>query len=230
MKTYIPHVRRIFLALGIIFAIANVHAADSSGILDRDSVNAFDRIAMFPYSASQDIMGDVTMYSAMLTPAVFLLAAPSEDWAEIGILYAGSAAASFGTGELLKRAFPRDRPYMYYSDPPEKYVDSGDSEKSFPSRHAIMAFNGAGFTAATFMLRYPDSRYKVPAIATAYGLAFATATLRVTGGSHFTSDVITGALIGTATGFLAPYVNFRLRHRSLSVSASPAELAICYRY
>lgn len=210
--------------------MASVHAADSSGILDSDSVNAFDRIAMFPYSASQDIMGDVTMYSAMLTPAVFLLAAPSKDWAEIGVLYAGSAAASFGTGELLKRAFPRDRPYMYFSDPPEKYVDSGDSEKSFPSRHSIMAFNGAGYTAATFMLRYPNSRYKVPAIATAYGLAFTTATLRVTGGSHFMSDVFTGALIGSATGFLAPYVNYRLRHHSLSVSATPAELAICYRY
>ncbi|HNY17746.1 MAG TPA: phosphatase PAP2 family protein [Treponemataceae bacterium] len=205
-------------------------AADGDAPLDKDDVNAFDRLAIFQYSKAQDIVSDVTCYSAILVPAVFLRAAPSKDWLELGILYAGSSAVSFGSSELLKRAVSRDRPYMYFDDPPDDFLDSKDSEKSFPSRHSAMAFNGAGFTAAVFAIKYPDSPYRVPAVATAYGLAVATATLRVTGGSHFMTDVAAGALIGSATGFLVPWVNYRIFKHGVTVMASPSELSFRYRY
>jgi len=227
------HRHRYLLVAAIVFLSVNLFsfvAAESYEPLDKDDVNAFDRLAIFPYSKGQDIAADLTCYSAIATPSVLIFVAPYEDWLELGLLYAGSSAISFGTGELLKRTIPRDRPYMYCDDPPESKIDSGDSEKSFPSRHTIMAFNGAGFTTAVFALKYPDSPYRVPVVATAYGLAFATATLRVTGGSHFTSDVIAGALIGSATGYLVPWVNYRLIKRGVTVNASPAEMALTFRY
>ena len=230
MQTY-RH--RYLLAAAIVFIVANLFSfalAESPATLDKDDINAFDRLAVFQYSKGQDIASDVTCYTASFTPFVFFFAAPSGDWLELGLLYAGSSAISFGTGELLKQAFPRDRPYMYFDDPPDDSIDGRDYEKSFPSRHTIMAFNGAGFTTAVFALKYPDSPYRVPAVVTAYGLAFATATLRVTGGSHFTSDVIAGALIGSATGYLVPWVNYRLIKRGVSLSASPAEMALTFRY
>ena len=205
-------------------------AADGDAPLDKSDVNPFDRLAIFQYSKAQDIASDVTCYSAALVPLVFLKAAPSKDWLELGLLYAGSSAISFGSCEILKLAVSRDRPYMYFDDPPSDFIDSKDYEKSFPSRHSAMAFNGAGFTAAVFAIKYPDSPYRVPAVATAYGLAVATATLRVTGGSHFMSDVAAGALIGSATGFLVPWVNYRLIKRGVTVTASPSEMAFTYRY
>ena len=205
-------------------------AADGDAPLDKDDVNAFDRLAIFQYSKAQDIASDVTCYSAVLVPLVFIRAAPSKDLLELGLLYAGSSVVSFGSSELLKRAVSRDRPYMYFDDPPSDFLDSKDSEKSFPSRHSAMAFNGAGFTAAVFALKYPDSPYRAPAVATAYGLAVATATLRVTGGSHFMTDVAAGALIGSATGFLVPFVNYRLINRGVTIFASPSQLSFRYRY
>lgn len=42
-----------------------------------------------------------------------------------------------------------------------------------------------------------------------YAVAAATATFRVTGGEHYASDVITGALVGSAIGWGVPLLHFR---------------------
>jgi undecaprenyl-diphosphatase len=99
---------------------------------------------------------------------------------------------------------------MYFSDAPQKEIDEGKNDESFPSRHSAMAFSGAVFTATLFALRYPNSRYRVPVTAGAFALAGATAALRIGSGSHFTSDVVCGALIGSAAGFIVPFVVTKL--------------------
>lgn len=197
---------------------------------DKSNVNPVDRMFMCPYSASLDLASDFTQYTAILTPTIFLLAAPSHDWPKLGLLYAGSIAASLGTGEIMKYAIHRDRPYMYYDDPPQKFIDNNDYRMSFPSNHSIMAFTGAGFTAAVFAIHYPDSPYRVPAVAAAYGLAVTTAALRVGSGSHFLSDVTVGALIGTISGFAVPYANFKLSKKGVTCSASANQLSFRVSY
>ncbi len=42
--------------------------------------------------------------------------------------------------------------------------------------------------------------------ATGFVLAAATAALRVVGDMHYLTDVLMGAVVGTATGFLVPYL------------------------
>jgi len=178
--------------------------------LVQSDVNAIDRALMFSYSEPLDMISDYTQYAAFLSPAVFALAAPPRDWLGIGAMYAGSAALSYAARVGVKAAVERYRPYMYFDDPPSSLIEEGDHLDSFPSGHSIMAFTGAGYTATLFALRYPDSPYRVPAIAGAYALASATAALRISSGSHFLTDVVAGAAIGTFFGFIVPYIVVKL--------------------
>lgn len=199
--------RRFVLCLAVFaLAVSGVFAQS----LDAANVNAFDRALMFPYNRGLDIASDVTQYAAFLMPAVFLLAAPAEDYPEIGLMYAGSSALALGARFGMKAAFERERPYMYFDATSLGADQLEDSNKSFSSGHAIMAFSGAAFTATMFALRYPDSPYRLPATVASFALAGSTAVMRVASGSHFTSDVLAGALIGAATGFLVPFIATKL--------------------
>ncbi len=202
----------LYVIMPAILAPAPLSAQETvpAPALSLSDVNAIDRVLMFSYSEPLDTVSDYTQYSAFLSPAVFALAAPVGDWLGIGVMYAGSAALSYVARIGLKAMVERNRPYMYFDAPPASLIDEGDHLDSFPSGHSIMAFTGAGYTATLFALRYPDSPYRVPAVAGAYALATATAVLRIGSGSHFVTDVVSGAAIGTLFGFIVPYVSDRL--------------------
>ncbi len=203
-------VRAALLALACAVAPVAAGAQEATYPLPSYDVNLIDRSLMFSYSEPLDVASDYTQYAAFLTPSAFALAAPMDDWVGIGAMYAGSALMSFATGTLLKAVIERDRPYMYFDGPPAAAIADGDYIDSFPSRHSIMAFTGAAFTATLFKERYPDSPYRVPAVVAAYVLAGVTAGLRVGSGSHFLTDVAGGAAIGTFFGFIVPYASSRL--------------------
>ena len=58
-------------------------------------------------------------------------------------------------------------------------------------------------------MKYPDSKWRVPVTVAAYALAGTTASLRIASGSHFSSDVLAGALIGSFSGFIVPFVSYK---------------------
>jgi membrane-associated phospholipid phosphatase len=58
-----------------------------------------------------------------------------------------------------------------------------------------------------FALRHPRSPWRVPIWIGTQGIAAATAVLRVQAGKHFWSDVLTGAVVGSAIGWLVPYLH-----------------------
>jgi undecaprenyl-diphosphatase len=213
------------------FAIAAIAAASLvAEPFERSSVSAFDRQLMFPYSHGLDVASDLAQYAAFFSPALLVFASPQEDYAKIGLLCAGSSAIALGARFGLKAAFDRERPYMYFENPPADEIASGDSRKSFPSGHAIMAFSGAAFTATVLALEYPDSPYRVPITAAAFALAGTSAALRIASGAHFTSDVLAGALIGSAAGFAVPFVASKLGafgdRKKNTVEASPLGFSI----
>lgn len=185
-------------------------AQEAAEPLEATSVPTIDRAMMFPYRESLDRASDYTQYASLLVPGVFALATPSSEWPGIVAMYAGSAVLSFATRTVLKATIDRNRPYMYFNDPPLEAIGNGDYLDSFPSGHSIMAFAGAGFTAALFTIRYPESPYRVPAVIGAYALAGTTVVLRIASGSHFGSDVAAGALIGSIFGLGVPLLVDRL--------------------
>ena len=193
--------------------------------LDRTTVNRFDSLTMRPYSSSLSTASTVTTAASLAMPAV-LLSAPSDEYLKIGIMYAETVALTYGVKELIKLIVPRERPYLYYEGYPEDEIKSGKSHKSFLSGHTALAFAGASFTSYVFCKYHPESKWKIPVIATSYSLATATGVLRIASGNHFATDVLAGALLGAAIGYGIPALHALLADNNAEKQASPFGLAV----
>ncbi|MEE9434580.1 MAG: phosphatase PAP2 family protein [Sphingorhabdus sp.] len=114
-----------------------------------------------------------------LVIAAFVIPAAHEDWD--GDLQAlGSIAAAGIVTQGLKETFPEIRP-------------DGSNRRSFPSGHTSVSFAAA----ATLHNRY-GWKVGIPAQLTAAFVGLA----RQKAGKHFWHDVLVGAAIGEASGFL----------------------------
>ena len=197
--------------------------------LDRAEINSFDRLAVQHYNQTIDKTATALQIAAMLTPAV-LLSESSDQYVTIGVMYLETQLLTWGTTKLLKTVIERPRPYMYHDDYPQAKVDSGDWDDSFPSGHTAMSFAGASFVSYVFWKYNPDSKWRIPVTAASYSLALTVAALRVAGGSHFMTDVLAGALIGTAIGIGVPALHTLFADKDASVSVSPFGLAVSWSY
>ncbi len=89
-----------------------------------------------------------------------------------------------------------------------RYCDGNDRYYSFFSGHTSQSFANAALLCSHHMnmpLYGGGAIEAVPCIA-GMVVAGATGLLRILGDMHYATDVITGALIGTATGFLVPWL------------------------
>lgn len=116
---------------------------------------------------------------------------------------------------LLPRVAGRERPPVDNRclDNPNLEVCEGRSSLSFPSGHAFIAFTGASamLTQHLFLPLYGGGAGEIAAVSAVSGTAVTTGFLRIVGGKHYSSDVLTAAVLGSAIGFGVPYF---LRYRS----------------
>lgn len=229
-KLYKSHHRKIILISVLLISLFSKVFAQTK--LDPIDVNGFDRLIMNPYSKTLDYAGTGFEVMTLLTPAV-LFAAPSEDYWKIGVEYAETMAFAYGIKELAKHCVSRPRPYMYFDGAPQSKIDDGDWDDSFFSGHTTLSFAAASFTTFMMCQYFPDSPAKIPVITMAYSLACTTAILRLASGNHFLTDVLCGALAGSAIGFLVPWVNsFWLKPTlpdNCDLAVSPLGFSVCFR-
>lgn len=218
------NVRTAILVLFLFFVISGPLFSGSYP-LDKNTVNSFDRLTMQPYSRTLSIASDVSVFSTMASAAV-MLALPSSEYFTVGVIYAETVGLTFALKEVLKWAVPRERPYLYFEGYPEEALKNGDYNKSFCSGHTAVAFSVAAANSYIFSKYYPDSKWKVPVIAASYSLAALTGVLRVASGEHFASDVLVGALLGTALGYGIPALHTLFADKNVEASVSPFGLAI----
>lgn len=169
-------------------------------------VNSFDSALAQPYSKGLDITGDCFLVLSLLTPGVLLSTNPNQ-YLTIGVMYAEALAFSYSAKNMTKALVARYRPYMYFDDYPQEDVLSGDFADSFPSGHTTLAFTAAAFVTSVFSEYYPNSNWKLPVILGSYAISTTTAILRLCSGNHFLTDVITGATIGTLSGYGIPFLH-----------------------
>lgn len=195
-----------------------------------DDVNSFDRFFARPYNRNLDHLATGTVSLCYgIAPVIFLgeFIGKNLQWQqgiEVLCMYAETVLIANSTKNLLKMAVQRNRPYMYYDGMPEKHLKDNDFQFSFPSGHSIDAFMGATFASYTFCKYYPSSKFKIPVIAVSYSLAATTAALRVASGNHFVTDILAGAAIGSAIGFLVPWMHtiaVKASTENLKLSLSP---------
>lgn len=173
---------------------------------DKDSVNSFDRYFMHGYNRVYDLTGQAATGIALLIPAA-CFATDSSEWGTWMAMYAETLALAWGTKEIIKNAVGRERPYTYYDDAPDGDLKNGDWEQSFPSGHTTLAFAAATFATYTFCKYFPDSGWRWAVGLGSFAAATAAACFRVESGKHFATDVLAGAAIGSAIGFLVPWVH-----------------------
>jgi membrane-associated phospholipid phosphatase len=106
-------------------------------------------------------------------------------WLDTALL-AGVLAATAGTTQLAKSRYDRLRPYQV--DPSIKPPVKLPHDSSYPSGHSSSAFAAARVIAVLEPMLAKE----------AYELATQVAVSRVYAGVHFPSDVVAGALLGTA--------------------------------
>lgn len=116
---------------------------------------------------------------------------------------------------ILKLSIGRQRPYAHYG----AAMDSDDN-LSFPSGHATAAFAVATSAGVVAHMRgYSSEPYVWIAGMT---LAAASGYLRIAADRHYLTDVVGGAVLGTAVGLTVPL----LMRRDVGVSASREVLVI----
>jgi membrane-associated phospholipid phosphatase len=153
-------------------------------------------------------LSDALLAASLAAPAVYLTGTTIDDAdGDRLMIYAQSMAINAALAQGAKRIVQRPRPYAYSKDPAvQRYAQSqgNDAWMSFYSGHASLSF-GAAVTGAYLLGASSDSKL-ARGLGWGVGLmaASATATLRVRAGKHFYSDVLIGAAIGVAVGYIVP--------------------------
>lgn len=151
-----------------------------------------------------------------------------------GIMYAEAAVITQGVTNLAKVALRRPRPIAYIDrnnfiakgGNPATYNNAEtDSALSFFSGHSSAVASLA--SAATYIAFSRSPKGPRPWITLAVGAALTTFVSyeRVRSGSHFPTDVLAGALAGTAVGALVVHLHREdsVRQRPVWIGATPVQ-------
>jgi len=150
----------------------------------------------------------------------------------IDALLVGEATmVAANVNQAAKLAFARERPFVHYMPrAPEglrALTDSpSDDNLSFFSGHTTLAFALAASSGTVASLR----EYRLAPLVWAVGLPMAASVgyLRIAADKHYFSDVMTGAIVGTALGAGIPLLFHEPRARpasEVSVAPPPSESA-----
>lgn len=160
------------------------------------------------FSASAAGASDALVAVTIAAPLIATLGAGIDDRAgRRALLYGESLGASLMLNAIVKYTVQRPRPYTYNKHPRVvAYTEEAgkDSRLSFYSGHAALSFTAAVSGSYLFALSTDDKKARAVMWGVEVALASMTANLRVVAGKHFYSDVIVGAVMGTAVGFLVP--------------------------
>jgi undecaprenyl-diphosphatase len=105
---------------------------------------------------------------------------------------------------VIALAAGRPRPFLYGTDAPSSARTDGNGGLSFVSSHASVAFATVMSTYMATRRLNPNSKISLVVLGVGGLLASFVAVARVTGGQHFITDAVGGAIIGTSTGVLVP--------------------------
>lgn len=136
----------------------------------------------------------------------------AEQMALVGLETLAVSGALQGVTNML---VSRERPYgerCRNGELPTHAIDCTSSShfRSFFSGHSSFSFTSAALICFNhFELGLLGSPWDTISCLGAYGVAATTATFRVVSDMHYTSDILTGAILGTVVGYGVPLLHFR---------------------
>ena len=211
----------MFMGIAFLAEKKRSRVAWDGGLYRLENVNPVDARFARPYNKTIDDVGTLLVVvangSASLLVALLIFFKTKEKKEAFRIIafdavtYAECYLFASSLYRILKVCVRRIRPYMYFLNPSEKGIAEGDFCLSWPSGHSSGAFMAFGFMFSWFLLRYPDSKAKKPALCIFFVLGVSTMILRMFSGNHFLTDVLSGAFLG----FLAASVVFQINNTIL---------------
>jgi membrane-associated phospholipid phosphatase len=191
---------------------------DEINALNRDDVNAFDRGATYNWSLSAANASDILATALILSPA--LLAFSDEvrnDFTPVLTMYFQTLILAEALPLTIKGITQRTRPFVYNEDAPLEEKQSQNAKRSFFSGHTSVAFAMAVFLSTVYSDYHPNSQWKPFVWGVSLLAASTVGYLRYAAGRHFPTDIITGAVIGSALGYFIPFIH-RTNESDLDVS------------
>ena len=184
--------------------------------LTSGSVNRFDRSAVDHFSASAGTVSDVLFGVAAAAPMVLLTdKSIHHDWRTIAVMYLETWSFIGAATTIAKGSALRIRPFVYNPDAPLDQKLTSDARKSFFSGHATAAFASAVFLSTVYSDYNSDSHWRPYVWAGSLLTASVVGYLRYEAGAHFPSDILVGALVGSAIGYTVPWMH-RIGNKDLT--------------
>lgn len=171
---------------------------------DPASINPLDRTLAGTYDTGWKLASDVGIASLLVgSGATLLLHDGLLEGLSDGVVVAQAVMFSEMTAVISNTSTRRPRPFMYGDDAPLAERMDGKSGLSFFSGHTAASFAAVVVTARTLQKRGDGGK---AAVVAAIGLPTASVVAlgRMLSGYHFPTDVLAGAGVGTAFGFLMP--------------------------
>ncbi len=170
--------------------------------LNRNSINAFDRIATYQWNPTIAKVSDGVAVGAILMQSYFYFNKSTRtDAFKIGVVSFESFMLSQSIANALKLT-KRNRPFLYNPDVPLAYKYKGDARMSFFSAHTTTVSSMCFSFAFTHQYYMPNSKYNKGIWISAFTLPAVQGFLRVKAGKHYPTDVITGYLVGLGSAYL----------------------------
>ena len=190
--------------------------------LNKNSIPIIDRWATNFYSESVSKTSDVLVGACIVAPIalMFVDANIGNDWKDISMMYVEVATLATFLPSFGKGGVQRIRPFAYNSNAPATRVFDADAKRSFFSGHTTWAFASMTFLATVYSDYYPNSQYKSAVWIASMSTASAVGLLRIFSGAHFPTEVLVGAAVGSAVGYMIPYLH-RTNSAKLGLSQNP---------
>lgn len=177
---------------------------------DPARLGPLDRRVLDNYVPAAAPTSDVFLYSSLVIPIVADLGdvlghrTGLRGWGKDVAVLVETATVNAALNSAVKFAVGRPRPFSYGLDGSGRDPTAGDARLSFYSGHTSTTFAMATAYGYLFTARHPRSKWVAPVWILGYAFAGTTGALRVAAGKHFWSDVIVGAIAGTAVGLAIP--------------------------
>ncbi|MEQ8302263.1 MAG: phosphatase PAP2 family protein [Cyclobacteriaceae bacterium] len=215
LKGEIPFIAVSTVSLGAGFVAQGFNntqpfTAEELEMLDIQSINAFDRNAVYNSSEAAKQASDIIIASLTIFP--ILLVSEHHTKQDLGPLLAMSLetmAVTYGLTNLIKNTVNRTRPNVYNPDTPFDERTSSTSRQSFISGHTSHAAAASFFMAKVISDYHPDmaTGAKIALWSFSAYIPALTGYFRVKAGKHFTTDVMAGYAVGAFTGWLIPHLH-----------------------
>lgn len=181
------------------------------GDFDKGDLLPWDRPFAGTWNPKADLASDILCVAGVLPLVISTRAWHSGDirGQDVGVqvvMLTEVLALQGGINLLVRSAEIWPRPFLFGSRGGSER-DAAGASGSFYSGHASAAFAVAVFTGTWFDETFPHNQWSPWIWGGSLLAASSVAGLRVASGKHYPSDVLAGALIGSAIGWMVPWLH-----------------------